>query len=135
VYLIFAFINRAMTKKVETSNYFGAREFYLGIPAGMIRFACMLLAALALLNAPFYTEEQIEAQRAADEKNFGGGMFSGNYFPHLSIIQRQVFRDSFTGPLIRRYLDAMLVSTAPDGSGPEGFGAPPKKQPVIHIGK
>ena len=41
--------------RMGENNFFGGGEYYLGMSSGMVRFACMLLAVLALLNAPYYT--------------------------------------------------------------------------------
>src|SRR5262245_35644996 len=48
---IFAMIKSSLGGKLIGSDTFGSSEYYLGMPAGMIRFACMMLAVLALLNA------------------------------------------------------------------------------------
>jgi uncharacterized membrane protein required for colicin V production len=133
VYLIFAFINRAMTKKVETSNFFGAREFYFGMPAGMIRFACILVALLAVLNAPFYSKTDVEVHKIYMRNTYGGGEYSGNYLPDLQTVQAQVFKESFSGPYIKKYLGTMLIgATAAGQSG--GPNAPQKPRPVIYMG-
>jgi hypothetical protein len=136
VYLVFTLIHRKLTPKLATGNTFGSGEFYLGMPAGMIRFACILLAALALLNAPVYTAAQIAAHSAYVAQTYGGGEsgFSGDFFPSLQSIQEQVFKKSFTGPFITSCFGPVLISTgSPDAKGQKS-GAPQQKQPVIHIG-
>ena len=81
--------------------------------SGMIRFACMLVAALALLNAPFYTTADIQAHNAYVQRWFGGGMYSGNFFPDVNTVQEQVFKKSFIGPHLKNYLGTLLIETAP----------------------
>jgi hypothetical protein len=99
--------------------------------SGVVRYACVMLFLLALLNAPVYTPAEIAQQKAFDEKNFGGGLFAGNYFPHLFQIQSAAFKESRIGPRIKDNLGMLLINTGPPGTG----GAePPKKKPVIKIG-
>ena len=58
-FLVFYILKGIFVPRLTGSNFFGGGEYYLGMLSGMIRFACMLLAALALLNAPSYTAEEI----------------------------------------------------------------------------
>src|ERR1017187_6822329 len=131
VFIVFTILKRQLDDKLVKSNYFKGGEYYLGMLSGMVRYACVLLFVLALLNAPVYTPAEIAQQKAFDEKNFGGGLFAGNYFPHLFQVQAAVFKDSFVGPRIKDHLGMLLINTGQPGAG----GAqPPKKQPVIKIG-
>ena len=91
----------------------------------MIRFACMLLAVLALLNAPVYTAQDIKKHDAYVKRWFGGGLYSGNYFPSVQIVQEQVFTKSFTGPYIKDYLGPLLIETAPP------LAAKPEHKPAV----
>jgi len=134
VFFVFALIKRALADKLVKSDFFRGAEYYLGMAAGMVRYACVLLFALALLNARPYTQVEIARQVAADQKNFGGGAgsgFQGNYFPHLFTVQAGVFKESFAGSLVKTNANMLLINTGPPGgSAPE----PPKKTPVIQIG-
>src|SRR5713101_6410165 len=51
ILILFATVKRALGGKLLGSDIFGGAEYYLGMGAGFVRFSCMLLAALALLNA------------------------------------------------------------------------------------
>jgi uncharacterized membrane protein required for colicin V production len=136
VYVIFSIVNRAVTAKLVASNVFGSGEYYLGMPAGMIRFACILLAALALLNAPVYSAADVAAQKAYVAQTYGGGQsgFSGDFFPSLQSIQEQVFKQSFTGPYIKTCFAPVLINVGgPDAKGQKGV-VPQQKHPVIHMG-
>src|SRR5437763_1841314 len=64
VVLLFAAVNRSLGGKLVGSDLFGSAEYYLGMGSGLIRFACILLAALALLNAPYYTPQEVKAEEA-----------------------------------------------------------------------
>ena len=129
-WLVFYILKGIFVPRLTGSNFFGGGEYYLGMVSGLIRFACMLLAALALLNAPFYTTADIQAHNAYVQRWFGGGMYSGNYFPSVDTVQDHVFKKSFTGPYVTNYLGTLLIDTAPSTAK-----QPQKKKPVVHLGK
>ena len=60
-FCFFRMLKRPLGLKLFGSNLFGSAEYYLGMPSGMVRYACVLLFALAFLNARHYTPAQIEA--------------------------------------------------------------------------
>jgi len=134
VYCVFVFLKKAFVPRLTGSNIFGTGEYYLGMISGMIRYACILIFALALLNAPYYTAADIAQAKAFNARWFGGGEagFSGDYFPTLQTVQAGVFKSSFTGPYIKDSLGMLLVKSVPP---PGAAKQPPKKQPVIYIGK
>ena len=134
VFIVFTTLKRHLAEKLVKSDYFKGVEYYLGMLSGMVRYGCMTLFALALLNAPVYTQTQIMDQRARDQKNFGGGPgsgFQGNFFPHISTIQQAVFRESFLGPRIKDDLGRFLIDT---GQSVARGVQPATRQPVIKIG-
>jgi uncharacterized membrane protein required for colicin V production len=125
IVLLFMALRRLLVYRVAENNLFGSAEYYLGMLSGMIRFACMLLAVLALLNAPFYTAADIKTHDAYVKRWFGGGLYSGDYFPSLQTVQEQVFKKSFTGPYIKDYLGPLLIEPAPPPK------AKPKQKPAV----
>ena len=127
--LVFYILKGIFVPRLTGSNFFGGGEYYLGMVSGMIRFACILVAVLALLNAPFYTTADVKAHNAYVQRWFGGGLYSGNFFPDVNTIQEQVFKTSLTGPYLKKYLGTLLIETAPPSAK-----QPEKKKPVIHIG-
>lgn len=132
VYLVFSFIGKALTPRLTGSNIFGGAEYYLGMSAGMIRYACILIFFLALIDARHYSGGEIAAAKAYRERWYGGGIYSGDYVPDLHTVQESIFKKSFTGPYIHDYLGMLLINTTPDG--PAGKSAAQKPQPVIHMG-
>jgi hypothetical protein len=138
-YILLAFVVLLLTgipkhkfaDRLAVSNFFGPSEFYLGMLSGVVRFACILLAALALLNAPFYNREEILRQGDYDKTNYGGGLYEANYFPHISTIQGEVFVKSFIGSCIKNYLRPLLINTVQPDTQKSSV---PQKQPVIHMG-
>jgi uncharacterized membrane protein required for colicin V production len=128
VWLVFAVLKKILVPRLTGSNFFGSSEYYLGMFSGMIRFACMLFFALALLNAPVYTPAEIQAHQAYVKRWFGGGIYGGNYLPDLATVQASVFKKSFVGPYITQYLGTLLINT-----GPAVSQKPAAKIPVIRI--
>ena len=130
VVLVFMFLKWLLASRLGDKSLFGGGEYYLGMLSGMIRLACMLVAVLALLNAPVYTAQDIKQHEAYVKRWFGGGLYSGNYFPSLYTIQEQVFAKSFTGPYIKDYLGPLLIETAPPLAA-----KPEQKSAVVNIKK
>ena len=75
---------RLLGYRMGENNFFGSGEYYLGMFSGMIRFACMLLAGLALLNAPYYTEADIKAHDAYVETLVRRRNVHRQLFPRLA---------------------------------------------------
>jgi len=114
VLIVFAYLNGTVGRKLAGSDTFGKGEFYLAMPAGMLRFACVIVALLALLNARLYREAEIKEQVKYDDYNYGS-----SFFPHLYSIQDEVFEKSFTGPQIKKYMSFLLIKpTSPSGPQP-----------------
>src|SRR6267142_1103219 len=104
VVMLFAAVNRSLGGKLVGSDLFGSAEYYLGMGSGVIRFACILLTALALLNAPYYTPQEVKAMEA-----FQNDVYGSNYFPTFHTVQSIVFEKSLTGPWIKENLAFLLI--------------------------
>jgi Colicin V production protein len=111
VFFVFSLIKRTLGLKLFGSNIFGNAEYYLGMPSGLVRFACMLFFALALLNARQYTTAQIEASN-----NYQDRWYGAHFFPDLFNVQNQVFKKSLTGPYIKDYLSVLMIKPTPTGA-------------------
>ncbi len=109
--LVFSYVKQTIGKKLTGSDTFGKSEYYLGIPAGMLRFTCVVLVFLALLNSRYYSTAEIKAQNKYDLENYGS-----SFFPHLYSIQDDVFRKSFVGSNVKEHLDFLLIKPM-NGSG------------------
>lgn len=97
-------------EKLVSADWFGGAEFYLGMVAGTLRFACVLLAALALLNAREITAEELAAERRMQRENFGSVAF-----PTLGRVQQSVFVHSASGRFVKQYLSDQLIASTPAG--------------------
>jgi len=128
VWLVFVVLKKIFVPMLTGSNFFGNGEYYFGMFSGMIRFACIIIFALALLNAPVYSPADIQAHQAYVKRWFGGGIYGGNYIPDLPTVQDSIFKKSFVGPYVKDYLGMLLINT-----GPTEEQKPVAKIPVIRI--
>jgi uncharacterized membrane protein required for colicin V production len=133
IFLIFSLIRKGLAPRLTGSNIFGSGEYYLGMPSGLIRYFCILMFFLALINARTYTAQEIADKKAYNQRWYGGGIYSGDYVPDLHSVQEAVFKNSLSGPYIKNYLGIVLIQTGP-GDAENAANAPKKPQPVIHIG-
>ena len=103
--LLFAGIKHALGGKLVGSDIFGRSEYYLGMVSGLVRFSCMLVAALALLNARYFSPIEVRAM-----EKFQDDVYGSNFFPTLHSLQATVFDKSLTGPWIKRNLGFLLIT-------------------------
>jgi uncharacterized membrane protein required for colicin V production len=118
--LIFVMIKRMAGEKLVSGEMFGSFEYYLGMFAGMIRFACMVIFFLALMNAKRVTKAELEAQLKY-QQDWAGSV----YFPPFGSVQKWVFEESLAGRTVKQYLSAQLInvdSAAGSGVSHEGIG-------------
>ena len=109
VAITFSLVKRALGGKLIGSDVFGSAEYYVGMPAGMIRFACIVIFVISLLGARYYSPQELQAKARYDADVYGK-----SYWPTLSSVQVEVFQKSFLGPHLREYLDFLLITpTAP----------------------
>ena len=113
VLALFIFVNDTLGRKLAGTDTFGRGEFYLAMPAGMLRFACILLALLALLNARLYRTAEIKAMEKFQNDNYGS-----QFFPTLASVQTEVFENSFVGPQVRKYMSFLLIKPTFPGTAP-----------------
>ncbi len=104
VVLLFAGIKRLLGGKLVGSDAFGRAEYYLGMGSGVVRLSCILLAALALLNARYFSPTEVRAMEQFQDEVYGS-----NFFPTLHTVQASVFDKSLTGPWIKRYLGFLFI--------------------------
>jgi len=101
---IFALIKHGVGGKLIGSDIFGQSEYYLGMCSGAVRFACILVAALAILNARYFSPTEVRARAA-----YQNDVYGSTYFPGLDTAQITVFETSLTGPWIKDNLAFLLI--------------------------
>jgi len=104
--VVFAVLKRRVGEKLVSSEVFGRSEFYLGMMAGTVRFGCMLLMLLALLNARDFSQAEIRA-----DVKYQNDVYGSTYFPKLYAVQSEVFNGSLVGPLIKQNLGFFLINS------------------------
>ena len=110
VNLIFSLIKKRVGEKLVGSDIFGRAEYYLGMTAGAMRYACVIIIVMAVVNAPLFTREEIDANRNMQTENFGTISF-----PTRAYLQQEVFEKSFIGNGVKVHLGLLLVKrTAPE---------------------
>jgi hypothetical protein len=107
--MLFSMLKRSMGQKLMEGEAFGDMEYYLGVLAGVVRFCCMLLAAVALLNAKYISDGELAANAKVQRENFGSISF-----PTLGSLQRNVFRDSWSGRQVKDRLAFLLINSGPE---------------------
>jgi uncharacterized membrane protein required for colicin V production len=108
---VFALLKHGLGGKLIGSDIFGGAEYYLGMGAGVVRFSCILLAGLALLNARYISPAEVKAM-----EYYQNDVYGSNFFPGLHSAQATVFERSLTGPWIRDHLSFLLIKpTQPVG--------------------
>ncbi|MCX7872415.1 MAG: CvpA family protein [Verrucomicrobiae bacterium] len=95
------------------SDIFGVLEYPLGMLSGAIRFLCMLLLMLALLNAKLVTDAERLAEIEKQKKELGK-----TYFPTLGEIQDSIFNKSISGKFIKNNLSWCLIQSVPSQTPP-----------------
>jgi len=101
---LFALVKHSLGGKLIGSDIFGRSEYYLGMGSGLVRFGCILLAFLALLNARYFSPAEVRAM-----ENFQNDVYGSNFFPTWHTAQEVVFEKSVSGPIIRQYLGFLLI--------------------------
>ncbi len=101
---VFRLLKHSLGSKLLGSDFFGHAEYYLGMGSGMVRFTCILLAGLALLNARLFTPQEVKARERQQNEDYGS-----NFFPGLPNVQSAVFERSLAGPWIKQNLSFLLI--------------------------
>lgn len=101
---LFALVKHRLGGKLIGSDIFGRSEYYLGMGSGLIRFSCILLAFLALLNARYFSPQEVRAREA-----YVNDVYGKEYFPGWHEAQIVVFENSLSGPWIRDHLGFFLI--------------------------
>jgi uncharacterized membrane protein required for colicin V production len=114
----FTALKRAVGEKLVGSDVFGRWEFHLGMFAGMLRYGCILLAAMSLMHARLYTPAEVAAQFQRQEAALGS-----NFFPTFGKLQHDVLYRSVVGGFVKEHLEEQLIHAVPyRASRREGIG-------------
>jgi uncharacterized membrane protein required for colicin V production len=127
----FSIIKHKFSKGLATSDFFKGNEYYLGMIAGAVKWFCIMLVWMAVLNAPVYTQADIAAHNAYAQQVYGGGEkgYSGDYFPTVQTLQEEILKNSCCGNWVvnQSFLKKLLIHAQPPPP-------PAKPQAVMQIG-
>ncbi len=101
---LFALGQHQLGGKLIGSDVFGRMEYYLGMGSGMVRFGCIALFVLAMLNARYFSRQEVLAM-----ERFQNDVCGSNFFPTWHTAQEVVFERSLSGPWIREHLGFFLI--------------------------
>jgi len=101
---LFGFFRYQFGGKLVGSDVFGRSEYYLGMGSGLVRFGCVLLVGLAILNARYFSREEVAA-----ELRYQNDLYGSHYFPTWHTAQEIVFEKSLTGGWIKDHMAFFLI--------------------------
>ncbi|MGB0583139.1 MAG: hypothetical protein ACPGVU_25935 [Limisphaerales bacterium] len=106
----FAFLNSKGASEWKEADWFGKTEYPLGVLGCMIKYFCIVLTVMSLLNANYYTSEMIRRDREWQIEEFGSALF-----PSFTMLNNTVFNTSFSGPPLKKTFEgwAILPSAKP----------------------
>lgn len=113
VHLVYLWVRHLINEKLVGSDLFGRAEYYLGMIAGMVQFACILIAACALINSRLVTKSELAKTEKAQSD-----AFSDIRFPTFGSIQQEVLFKSYSGTFVENNLHPILIaSVLPNAKG------------------
>lgn len=108
IMLAFNTLRTRFREKLVGNDLFGRFEYYLGMLAGGIRVACILVVCLALLNSKYVSPRELELQAKVQRDNFGNISF-----PTFAVMQQQIFSRSYSGTFVKQHLSDQLIESTP----------------------
>lgn len=102
----FALFKHSIGGKLIGSDVFGRSEYYLGMASGLVRYSCVLMFVLALLNSRYFTPTEVKAM-----ENFQNDVYGSNFFPTWHNAQEVVFEKSICGRFIKDNLGFLLIES------------------------
>jgi hypothetical protein len=117
IMLLFKSLKRAVGEKLIQGDTFGRFEYYLGMMAGALRFFCVTLFLLSILNSKYISAAERAANIKMQQENFGTISF-----PTIASMQQEIFARSFSGTLIKQNLKPLLIKPVAPGPSKESVG-------------
>ncbi|MGD0816088.1 MAG: CvpA family protein [Verrucomicrobiota bacterium] len=105
--LLFMWLKQSVGEKLTGSDLFGRSEYYLGMLAALVRFACMVVVLCALMHSRVYTTAELAETEKVQKKNF-----EDVRFPTYGSFQHSVLTESYTGRLIVDHLPMVLIASS-----------------------
>jgi len=126
VHLAYLWVKQAFGEKLTGSDYFGRYEYYLGMVAGLVRFACIIVVLCAVMHSRVYTPAELAEDEKWQKKNL-----EEVRIPTYLSVQHSVLQESFTGQFLETHLSRVLiVSVSPNKKTTESLAG--KKEDTIN---
>jgi uncharacterized membrane protein required for colicin V production len=106
IHLVYKWFQGAFGEKIVANDPFGRGEFYLGMMAGVVRFACMIVVAMSLMNSHVQTSAEL-----AQMEKFQAAWFSDIRFPTYGEFQQDVLVKSFSGQWVESHLKPAMIAS------------------------
>jgi len=118
--LLFELLKHGLGDKLTGSDLFGRFEYYTGVLAGVVRYACMLLALLAIMHSRIVSRAELDAIDAQMKKNLDD-IHPPRY--DYGCLEQAIFTQSFTGRMVQEDLSDLLIPTVapPESAGAESL--------------
>lgn len=109
--LIFERIKAANAEKLAKGDMFKGMEYYLGMMAGALRVACMVVVFIALLHGRFISHADRVAAARVQQDSFGAVLF-----PSFVLFHSAVFYESLAGRMLAAHAGWLLIPAMPPGA-------------------
>jgi len=126
VHLVYLWLKRLLAEKLVKKDLFGRSEYYLGMIAGFVQFACMLLVGMALMNSRVATAAEL-----AESEKFQAAWFSDIRFPTYGEFQHDVLINSCTGNWVETNLKTVLIVSDNSAPSPKSDTIAQKSNKII----
>jgi uncharacterized membrane protein required for colicin V production len=126
VHLIYLWLKRLLAERLVKKDLFGHSEYYLGMIAGFLRFGCVLLAGMALMNSRVATAAEL-----AESEKFQAAWFSDIRFPTYGEFQQDVLFKSCAGNFVESNLKPILIASVSSEPAPKSETIAQKSNKII----
>jgi len=103
----FAFLNSKGKGEWKDADWFGRLEYPLGVLGCVLKYFCIILTIMSILNAKHYSAEDIRKDRAWQIEEFGSALF-----PTFTMLNNTVFNTSFCGPYVKKAFSWAILPSA-----------------------
>jgi len=106
IHIVYLWFKQMLGTKLVEKDPFGRAEFYVGMMAGAVRFGCMIMVGLALMNSRIQSATEL-----AQTQKFQERWFSDIRFPTYGEFQQDVLFKSVTGNFVEVNLQPILIAS------------------------
>ncbi len=105
---VFSMLKRKVGERITSGELFGKGEYYFGMVAGGVRYALIVVTAVALFNGRLYSTAELAASLKENQANFGS-----DFFPRFGTIHQAVVVKSLVGQQLNANVAVLLMKPTP----------------------